>query len=217
MGCAMMPAPLVLTHVIERLRQARQRVASGWPSVALAMAGTPLSTAQARLAETHEARHSRGPIQPWAQVLTGAMAIVEEARGTWDTAPDHMPPLTEDLAPCGKELRLYLAPAQAYAARSIAWEDSGGLSRGQAVCVLHLAICLADWRVAGQRAEANAAHAQAEVDRGRGDRASTAAKAIWGGTPKPAKEQKERGPRSLRDLASVSTAFSDWGDEERDE
>lgn len=202
---------LLSSHVLGRLQEARTRVASGWPSVALALAGSPTSTAQARLHEAEEARYAPTPPQPWVQVLIEALAAVEESRALWGTAPDTMPPLTGDLAPCGVELRLYLPQARGCDANGLAWEDPGGLTRPQALCMLHLAACLSQWRAQEQRHEAAAAKAQAEVERGRTERAAVAARAIW--APEPKRPRPEPGPRSLRDLASVASAFGQWEDE----
>lgn len=207
-----MNSALSLTHVIERLRQARQRVASGWPSIHLALAGPPVSNAQARLQEAEDARHATNP-PPWALVLTEAMALVEEAREAWGAVPDTMPPMTASLAPCGAELRLYLAAARATAEKGPAWEDSGGLARGQALCVVHLAVCLAQWRAFEERTETSARQAHAALEQERRASSVVAARAIWGGAPKPAEEPVKE-MRSLRDLAHVADAFSDWGEEE---
>ena len=205
---------LLASHVLGRLQDVRTRIASGWPSVALALAGPPTSTAQARLHEAEEARYADTPAKPWVQVLTDALAAVEEARALWGTAPDTMPPMTSDLAPCGVGLRPHLSAARACAEKQLAWEDPGGLTRPQALCVVHLAICLAAWREAEQRHAAAAARAQAEIDRGRQERAAVAARAIWTPEPKPRREPQTKQPRSLRDIASVADAFSDWGDED---
>lgn len=201
---------LLLTHVVGRLQQARQRVASGWPSVALALAGPPTSTAQARLAEAEDARHAPESATYEAQVLTDALAYVDEARALWGSTPDAMPPASSNLATCAAELRLHLATAHAAAGLRLAWEDPDGLTRGQGLCVVHLAVCLAQWRARELHAETAAAQAQAALEHERRQRATVAAKAIWGGQPtrEPAKE-----PRSLRDLAAVSSAFDVGWDE----
>lgn len=208
-----MTSDVSLAHVIERLQQARVRVASGWPSVALALAGAPPSTAQARLLEAEEARHAANP-PPWALVLLEALAFVDEAREMWGATPDVMPPMASDLAPCGRDLRLFLTPARKVAEMGVAWEDPAGLSRSQALCVVHLAVCLAQWRMQEERAEVAAAKAQQEIDAGRHERAATAARAIWGAPVKTPRE--EPGPRSLRDLAHVSAAFDQWTPEDDD-
>lgn len=207
----MTPA-LSLTHVIERLRQARTRVASGWPTVALALAGPPVSNAQARLQEAEDARHATNP-PPWALVLTEALALTEEAREAWGAVPDTMPPMAADLAPCGAELRLYLAAARAASEKGPAWEDSGGLTRAQGLCVLHLAVCLAQWRALEERNEANARQARSVLEQERRESSAVAARAIWGGQLTPATEPVKE-LCSLRDLAHVSSAFADWGEDE---
>jgi hypothetical protein len=79
------------------------------------------------------------------------------------------------------------------------------------LCVLHLAVCLLRWLEAEQRHELAAAKAQAEIERGRSERAAVAARAIW--APEPKRPQPELGPRSLRELASVTNAFDQWEDE----
>lgn len=208
----MTPA-LSSVHVIGRLQDARERVAHGWPSLALSVAGHPISGAQARLAEADEARHAEKPPQPWVLVLTEALVLVEEAREMWGNTPDAMPPASVDLAPCGAELRLHLPDARRCAEMALAWEDPSGLTRPQALCVVHLAVCLARWRAEEQRLDAAFARARADLEIERQQIVSVAARAIWGGqsrqAPEPVKEM-----RSLRDLASVSAAFSDWGDGE---
>lgn len=206
-----MSTAVAIAHVIECLQRARIRVASGWPSVAIALAGTPISTAKARLEEAEEARHATRP-PPWALVLVEALALVEEAREIWGSSPDVMPPMTADLAPCGRDLRLFLTPARKTAEWSRAWEDPGGLTRPQGLCVVHLAVCLAQWRAHEERAAYVAAEAQREIEAGRQERAATAARAIWGTPATPQRE--EPGPRSLRDLAHVSAAFAQWTDDE---
>lgn len=206
----MTPA-LSLTHVLGRLRDARERIAHGTCAIPLALAGHPISTALARLAEAEEAKHAASP-PPWALVLVEALALVEEAREAWGDTPAHMPPATVDLAPCGRELRLHLPDARACEELRLAWEDSGGLNRTQALCVVHLAVCLAEWRVLEERADSRDAQARAELEHQRRERAAVAARAIWGGQPKAPEPVKEM--RSLRDLAAVSSAFSDWGGEE---
>jgi hypothetical protein len=198
-------------HVLARLQEARERVAHGWPSVALALAGSPTSTAQARLHEAEEARYGSALAQPWVQVLTDALVAVEEALALWGTTPDTLPPATPDMPPCALELRLHLAPARACAEKQLAWEDPGGLTRPQALCVLHLAVCLAQWRAQEQRHDAAAAKAQAEIEQGRRERAAVAARVIW--APEPKAPRPTSGPRSLRDLASVADAFDQWEDE----
>lgn len=208
-----MMRPLDTAQVIERLAEARERVASGWPSVAIALAGPPTSTARARLHEAGEARYATAPAKPWVQALTDALASVEEAREMWGSAPDVMPPASSDSAPCALELRPWLTQARACAEKGLAWEDPAGLTRGQALCVLHLAVCLAQWRAAEQRHEAAAAKAQAEIERGRAERAAVAARAIWAPQPKTPRSEPMPMPRSLRDLASVASAF-DQRDEE---
>jgi hypothetical protein len=205
---------LLATQVLGRLQDARERISSGWPSLALALAGLPTSTAQARLHEAAEAVWENGALKPWVQVLTEAILAVDEAREAWGETPDAMPPMTSDLAPCGVELRSYLAAARACAEKQLAWEDPGGLSRPQALCVVHLAISMALWRAAEQRHEAAAAKAQAEVDRGRQERAAVAARAIWMPGSTPRREPETKQPRSLRDLASMADAFADWGEDE---
>jgi hypothetical protein len=202
---------LLASHVLARLQAARERVAHGWPSVALALAGAPPSTALARLQEAEEARYASASAQPWVQVLTDALAAVDEARALWGTASDTLPPMTGDLAPCGVELRLYLPQARACAANGLAWEDLGGLSRPQALCVLHLAVCLAQWREQEQRHEAALAKVRAEIEQASRERAAAAARVIW--APEPRQPRQEPGPRSLRELASVSAAFDQWEDE----
>jgi hypothetical protein len=210
----MTPPALLLPQVVERLQQARQRVASGVPSVELALAGNPVSTATLRLA----AAKGAGPdSEPWVRLLADAMALVTEARLLWGSTPDQMPPLTQDLAPCGMDLRLWLSMTRVVAEKCTIWEDAGDLTRAQALCVLHLAVCLAQWRAIETRAELAAAKAQAEVDRGREERATTAARVIWGPEPGPEREPRDVGPRSLRDLASISAAFSQWADDESPE
>lgn len=206
----MTPA-LSIIHVIERLREARERVTSGWPSLALALAGNPISTAQARLQEAEEAKHATSP-QPWVLVLTEALAFVEEAREAWGTADDVMPLMTAGLAPCGVELRLHLPGARATS--PLPWGDPGRLTRPQALCVVHLAACLAQWRALEQRTEFLEEKRRRELEQERRESAAVAAKAIWGGpAPRPT-PARESGPRSLRDLAAISSAFSDWGEDE---
>lgn len=208
---------VAIAHVIERLQQARTRVASGWPSVALALAGSPISTAMARLQEAEDARHASNPL-PWALVLVEAMAFLEDARDMWGSTSDVMPPMTLDLAPCGRDLRLFLTPARKVAEWSRAWEDPAGLTRPQALCVVHLAVCLAQWRASEERAAFAAARAQVEIENERRASAAVAARAIWGPPPPiPVREPQNSGPRSLRDLAQVSAAFSQWTDDESQE
>lgn len=207
-----MTPSLSIIHVIERLREARERVACGWPSVALALAGAPISTAQARIQEAEEAKYATSK-QPWVLVLIEALAFVEEARKMWGTADDILPLMTADLAPCGVELRLHLPGARATS--PLPWEDPGRLTRPQALCVVHLAVCLAQWRALEQRAEFLEEKRRRELEQERRENAASAAKSIWGGIPPPAESERESGPRSLRDLASVSAAFGQWdGDEE---
>lgn len=208
-----MSAAISIVHVIQRLRDARELVAHGWPSIAVALAAHPISTAQARLQEAEAARHTDGQAHPWVQVLTDALALVDEAREMWGTTADAMPPMTHDLAPCGRELRMHLPDARRCAEMGLAWEDPGGLTRPQGLCVVHLAVCLAEWRAEEERLEQRSRQARAELEQERRHNSQVAARAIWGGqtrrAPEPVKEM-----RSLRDLANVSAAFSDWGDEE---
>lgn len=188
-------------QVLARLQQARELVAHGWPSLAVALAGNPLSTAQARLAEAAGARYATATPKPWVQVLVDALALAEEAREAWGAAPANMPPMTEELAPCGKSLRLFLADAQRCAEMGLAWEDPGTLTRTQGLCALHLAVCLAEWRMFEQRAEAGEAQARDELARAREQRTQAAARAIWGGQPKVAPPSLASDSRSLRELA----------------
>lgn len=206
----MTPA-LSAVHVIGRLQDARERVAHGWPSLALSIAGHPLSSAQVRLAEAEAARYVEKSVHPWVLVLTEALVLLEEAREIWGNTPDIMPPAAADLAPCGAEMRLHLPGARAIA--GLPWEDPGGITRPQALCVAHLAVCLARWRAEEQRVDVAAARARADLDRERQQSSAIAARAIWGAQPKHAPEPVKE-MRSLRDLAAVSSAFSDWGDEE---
>jgi len=205
---------LYLHNVTVRLQDARERVARGWPSIALALAGNPTSKAKARLEEATAARYAEGKFEPWVLVLTEAMALVDEAREMWGTTPDAMPPMTVGLAPCGMELRLHLATARATSEKAPAWEDPGGLTRTQALCVVHLTVCLAQWRMQEQRAEAAMAKAEADRDAEARQRAAAAARVIWA-QPQPNQQPThEPGPRSLRDWANVSSAFNQWEDED---
>lgn len=196
-----MSAGMHLTHVIAQLQDARERVAHGWPSVAMALAGNPLSSALARLAESEEARYSAEPSKPWVQVLVDALALVEEAREMWGSTPDAMPPAASDLAPCGKELRMHLPDARRCAEMGLAWEDPGGLTRPQALCVLHLAVCLAQWREAEERTERARAAAHDALEAERRQSSAVAARAIWGRQSKPSAPALASDSRSLRELA----------------
>lgn len=199
--------------VIQRLQDARELVAHGWPSISVALAAHPISTAQARLQEADVARYATGPVSPWFQVLTDALALVDEAREAWGNTPDAMPPATADIASCAKELRQHLPDARRCAEMGLAWEDPAGLTRPQGLCVVHLAVCLAEWRAEEERLEHRSRQARAELEQERRQSAQVAARVIWGGQPRKAPEPVKE-MRSLRDLASVSAAFSDWGDEE---
>lgn len=205
--------PLDAAQVIERLADARERVASGWPSVALALAGPPISTAQARTVEAADAVFASEPVPPWVQVLTESILAVDECRELWGNAPDVIAPSASDWAPCALELRPHLIRARACVETGLAWEDPEGLSRAQGLCVLHLAICLMQWQEAEKRHEAAAAKAQAEIERGRQERAADVARAIW---QQPKSEPRPKELRSLRDLAGAASAFSDGWDEEEE-
>lgn len=189
------------THVIARLQEARERVAHGWPSMAVALAGHPLSTAQARLVEATDAVFAADPAHPWVQVLTDVVLLADEAREVWGSAPAHMPPMTSDLAPCGRDLRMHLPDARRCMEWGLAWEDPGGLTRGQALCVLHLAVCMAEWRAEEERYEWRMRKAREEIERERAASTAVAVRAIWGGQPKA---EPTKDPRSLRDLARVA-------------
>lgn len=213
MSCATMPPALLLTQVLVRLQEARERVAHGWPSVAFALAGPPGFSAEARLADAAAAASARAGVQPWVLVLTDALALVEQARALWGSTPDAMPPLSSELAPCSQELRLHLAVARESAGKHLAWEDPGGLTRPQALCVLHLAVTLAKWEAQQQRSAAGAEQAHAELERARRESSLAAARRIWGSGQRPV-PREGGGPRSLRDLAGVASAFSAWDEED---
>lgn len=210
----MIPHALLLTHAVSRLQMARERVAHGAPSLALALAGHPYSTALARISEAEDARHSPS-ILAGVMALTEAMALLEEAREAWGTTPAVLPAMVAGLAPCGLELRMHLPDAQRCADMGLAWEDAGGLSRPQALCVVHLAACLAMWRATESRLGLAAEQVRAEHERHGRERAAVAARAIWGNQSKPTREQvRYAGPRSLRDLAHVANAFDQWEEED---
>lgn len=206
-----MSKAMTLTHSLAFLQRARERVAAGWPSVEVALASTPGATVAARV---EAARTATAESPPWVLALADALRRVDVARGMWGREPASMPPAVADLAQCAYDLRITLAVAQRCEDRRCAWEDAGGLSRAQAVCVLHLAVVLAQWDAAQQRAELMAQQAQAELERQRQRRAQVAAKAIWGNNPLPRGEEPPKEPRSLRDLARVSAAFDQWNEDE---
>jgi hypothetical protein len=194
-------------HVLERLTEARDRVAHGWPSMAISLAGPPTNTAQARIQAAGNGAPSH---EPGAEVLRGALTRTEAAQALWAGQPAPMAPFG---TPCALDLREHLRHARRCEALGLAWEDPAGLSRAQAVCVLQLAVVLVSWDMQTQRADLAAQEAQRALEVERQQRAAIAARRIWGGqdtrkpTPAPA------GPRSLRDLAHVSDAFSQWDDE----
>jgi len=212
-----MNSALSHTHVITRLQDARERVAHGWPSIAVALAGNPISTAQARLAEAAVAAQSRPLAKPWALVLADALAAADDARALWGSASDAIPPMTADLAPCGKELRMHLPDARHCAELGLAWEDPGGLSRGQALCVLHLAVRISQWRALEQRADAAAEKARAELARERSQSAALAARTIWGGASgRPPAPAIAKDSRSLRELAREMGVLRQADEKEED-
>ncbi|QRK06036.1 hypothetical protein JQX13_38815 [Archangium violaceum] len=204
MSCAAIPPALLLPQVLAKLQQGRERVAHGWPSIPQALASGPGASVEARL-DAARARPSPGTyVSPWVTVLAECLRRVEEARALWAGAPDTMPPLSDELSPCALELRVHLASARACAEKKLAWSDEGGLSRPQALCVLHLAVTLAKWEAQQQRA--------------------TAASVAFELTPPPPRARPEpkprrpahedAGPRSLRDLAHVASAFDVWDGKE---
>lgn len=203
-----------LFQALSLLRQARERVAHGCPSLTLALAGPPYSTARHRLEQAEDSRHVSAEAPSWAEALTETVALVDEAREAWGKAPDVLPVASKQLPPCGSELRLFLPDARACAANALAWEDTGGLSRPQALCVVHLAVCLAMWRLREAQAEL-AAHQERERWKRDGEaRAAAVAPLIWGTAAKSKVEERAKVPASLRELASVSRAFGDWGVDE---
>ncbi|QRK08088.1 hypothetical protein JQX13_50450 [Archangium violaceum] len=204
MSCAAIPATLLVTQVLAVLQLARERVVHGWPSIPQALASGPGASVEARL-DAARARPSPGTyVPPWVTVLAECLRRVEEARALWAGAPDTMPPLGAGLAPCAMELRQHLTGARACAEKRLAWSDEGGLSRPQALCVLHLAVTLAKWESQQQRATAAsvAFELTPPPPRARPE-------------PKPRRPAREdTGPRSLRDLAHVTDAFSAWVEDE---
>jgi hypothetical protein len=194
-------------HVLERLVEVRDRVAHGWPSIAIALAGSPTNTAQERLraAGTGAPLHETG-----AEVLRDALKRTEAAQALWAGLPV---PLAPAGTPCALDLREHLSHARRCAEFGLAWEDPSGLSRTKAVCVLQLAVVLLSWDMQVYRADFAAQEAQRALEVERQQRAAIAARRIWGGqdTKKPA--LVPAGPRSLRDLAHVSDAFDQWDDE----
>ncbi|PTL79080.1 hypothetical protein [Vitiosangium sp. GDMCC 1.1324] len=203
MSCAAIPPSMLVTQVLAKLQQARERVAHGWPSIPCALASGPGATVADRLAAAKAAQKSGVDAPPWVRTLAECLSRVEHARALWGTTPDALPPLAAGIAPCALDLRDHLGFARACAEKHLAWEDSGGLTRPQALCVLHLAVTLAKWDAQQQRATV-ATHAFQPLPTLR--RAPQPSR-----RPEPASEF-----RSLRDLARVADAFSDWGEEETD-
>jgi hypothetical protein len=194
-------------HVLERLTEARDRVAHGWPSIAIALAGPPTNTAQARLLAAGNGAPSH---ETGAEALRDALKRTEAAKALWAGQPAPMAPAG---TPCALDLREQLSHARRCMEFGLAWEDPAGLTRAQAVCVLQLAVVLLSWDMQTQRSEFAAQEAQRALEVERQQRAAVAARRIWGGqdTRKPAPVPAE--PRSLRDLAHVSDAFNQWDDE----
>lgn len=144
MSCA---AP---TQVLAVLARAREGVAHGQPSLELALArsawGRPAELlAQAKAVLAAPATAQAAP--PWVRALAEALTWVARARAEWGTQLDAMPALGVGEAPCAAELRQHLVHARHCAAMQLAWEDAGGLTRPQALCVVQLALTLARWGV----------------------------------------------------------------------
>jgi hypothetical protein len=148
-----MSASMTLTHALSLLQRARVRVASGWPGVEMALAAAPGATVTVRL---EVARNATPEAPQWVLALAESLRRMDVARVYWGQEPAKMPPAVANLALCGLELRTWVADAQACEKKQPAWEDSGGLTRAQAVCVLHLAVVLAQWDMAVQRSELTA-------------------------------------------------------------
>lgn len=205
------------TGLLRTLQKAREKVAHGCPSLVLAMAGTPYGTARARVEQAEAARFDPSAATPFLESLTEALALVDEARELWGKEPAHVPPAASTLPPCGMDLRPFLVDAIRCSDMGLAWEDTSGLSRPQALCVVHLAICLALWRLREAQAELTAHQERERLNREGDARAAVAARAIWGGQPKKPAEEPKKVPASLRELASVSRAFADWGPVDEDD
>lgn len=127
------------------LTHARRRIAHGWPSFEHALARTATRTAEEMLRAAAALRDAEAPGEKAqapveVRALAEAQRWVETARAHWGFDEARAPRLAPGEPHCFSELRFLLERAEE--SRAIPFEDSDGLERAQAVCILTLALLL---------------------------------------------------------------------------